>query len=73
MGEKDAEVIDFTRNGQWDVIRLQETMSTDMVEHIVSNIQPPVRNGSMDRLWWMGDKTGEFTMRSTYRQLRNKK
>lgn len=57
---EDAEVIDYTTNGQWDKRNLHEVLSEDMVDYIVGSIQPPVSIGSIDMAWWMGDTTKNF-------------
>ncbi|KAH0688860.1 hypothetical protein KY289_016218 [Solanum tuberosum] len=52
--EEEVEAKELIQNGQWDIARLQQLLSQDMVECIVDSIGPKLSVGTQDKAWWMG-------------------
>ncbi|KAH0701736.1 hypothetical protein KY290_016740 [Solanum tuberosum] len=71
--EEEVEVKELIQNGQWDIARLQQLLSQDMVECIVESIGPKLSVGTQDKAWWMGNLHGEFTVRSSFHVIRQKR
>nr|ANJ02814.1 reverse transcriptase with zinc-finger domain [Solanum demissum] len=71
--DEEVEVKQFITNGYWNVQKLQEVLSVDMVQHILDNISPQLVNVDNDTSWWMGNSNGKFTVKSAWNELRRKK
>ncbi|KAH0650294.1 hypothetical protein KY284_030206 [Solanum tuberosum] len=72
-GDEEIEVKNFIRNGEWDRQKLRELISAEMTEYIVESIAPNFEEGAVDKPWWMGNSSGEFTVKSAYDCVRHKK
>jgi len=70
--DEEVEVKQFITNGYWNVQKLQEVLSVDMVQHILDNISPQLVNVDNDTSWWIGNSNGKFTAKSAWNELRRK-
>uniref|UniRef100_M1BXK5 RNase H family protein n=1 Tax=Solanum tuberosum TaxID=4113 RepID=M1BXK5_SOLTU len=68
---EEVEVKDMIQNEEWDIPRLRQMISEDMVNYIVENINP-IMEGD-DKAWWMGNTQGEFTVKSAFQLLRRRR
>ncbi|KAG5591558.1 hypothetical protein H5410_042072 [Solanum commersonii] len=69
---EELEVKDVIVDGTWDRQKLLNCVSEEMADFIMEKIQP--RSDSLlDRPWWTGTSSGEFTVKSAYGALRCKK
>lgn len=66
------EVKDFITDSQWNVPKLLEKVSKEMVRHIVDNISPALTNEDNDVPWWMGSNLGNFSVKTTWEEIRRK-
>lgn len=57
-GEYDWEVKDFINKKGWDVEKMQNLISLEMVEHITIDITPTVAQGVCDFPVWMQSSDG---------------
>ncbi|XP_049391451.1 uncharacterized protein LOC125855799 [Solanum stenotomum] len=60
-GEEEIEVKQFIVNGEWDRLKINMVLSAEMTKYIVENIRPKIEVGAVDKAWWMGNQSGEFT------------
>lgn len=70
--EEDIEVKKFIIDGAWDIQRLKTILSEDMVQHITENVSPHLLDVDNDKAWWMGDTSGNFTVKSAWEIFRKK-
>ncbi|KAH0779037.1 hypothetical protein KY290_005464 [Solanum tuberosum] len=70
--EEEIEVKEFFENGIWKIDKLREFISEEMTEYIIENIKPGMTE-TLDKAWWMGNSTGEFTVKSAYHLVRHKR
>jgi len=59
--------------GEWDIQKLRDKLSEEMIVHIVENIVPPAELQSNDVPWWMGNTQGNFTVKSAWELLRQRR
>ncbi|WMV40714.1 hypothetical protein MTR67_034099 [Solanum verrucosum] len=70
--EKEIEVREFINGGRWDIFKLRQYVSDEMVERIVENINPLIEEEERDKPWWMGDSSGTVSVKSAWNLLRHK-
>lgn len=63
-GEDEIEVKKFIIDNQLNKEKLLSCISDEMTEYIVNNISPVINNVDADRVIWMGNKSGEFTVKT---------
>lgn len=63
-GEDEIEVKEFIINNQWDKEKLLAYVSIEMTEYVVDNISPILTSEENDKAIWMGDKSGEFFVKT---------
>ncbi|XP_049362856.1 uncharacterized protein LOC125827594 [Solanum verrucosum] len=73
IGEEEVEVKQFIVNGEWDRQRLSNLISEEMTDFIVETIRTIIEEGALDIPWWMGSKSGKFTVKSAFERIRRKK
>lgn len=44
-----------------------------MVDLIIQTVKPAVKESQNDKPWWMGNTSGQFTMKSAWEIIRKKK
>ncbi|KAH0681225.1 hypothetical protein KY284_022310 [Solanum tuberosum] len=69
--DEEVEVKEMIQNAEWNIPRLRQIISEDMVEYIVEKINPVMEG--VDKAWWMGNSHGEFTVNSAFQVLRRKR
>lgn len=72
MSNEKSEFKDFIKNGGYDINKSKEVLSEELVEFIADNISPPIHTKLMDKVWWMGEVSGNFSIKSPYRSLSGK-
>lgn len=73
LSEKELEVKEFVRGGQWNRQKLLNCLSDeDIVDYIWTDIKPPHCDLGGDKVWWMGNSNGLFSMRSSWDMLRTR-
>ncbi|KAH0696182.1 hypothetical protein KY289_013664 [Solanum tuberosum] len=70
---EEMEVKEMILNGQWNIARLRQLLSHDMVDCILENISPTMNMDDQDKAWWMGNAQGEFTIKSAFQLTRKKR
>lgn len=70
--EKEIEVKEFVLNGMWNEEKLRMYVSTDMVTHIMENINTPSEGDRIDIPLFTGNSKGLFTVKSAYHMVRSK-
>ncbi|XP_060182300.1 uncharacterized protein LOC132611964 [Lycium barbarum] len=68
--ERFENVKDMVADGRWDVDKLREVLSEEIVQHVTSTIIPPHAEKRMDNPWWLLDTRGEFSVKSSWEYLR---
>lgn len=58
-------MISCVKNGEWDIEKLQQIISQEMVEYIRDCIEPLIdnHNNQNDVPWWMGSTHGRFSVK----------
>lgn len=54
----------FTHEGSWDIVKLNQYLSEDMVTYITENISPKLTDTGRDKAWWMDNSSGLFNVKS---------
>ncbi|KAH0757927.1 hypothetical protein KY290_021420 [Solanum tuberosum] len=54
--DEEVKVKEMIQNAEWNIPRLRQIISEDMVEYIVVNINPVMEG--VDKAWWMGNSHG---------------
>ncbi|KAK4733287.1 hypothetical protein R3W88_007548 [Solanum pinnatisectum] len=63
---------DITSRGEWNEEVIHEILSTELAEHIISNIKPPRGRNETDKPCWMLDTKGIFSVKSAWNYVRHK-
>ncbi|KAG5575937.1 hypothetical protein H5410_056071 [Solanum commersonii] len=71
--DEEVEVKEMILNGQWNIARLRQLLSHDMVDCILENISLTMNTDDQDKAWWMGNAQGEFTVESAFQLTRKKR
>lgn len=72
-GEDEIKVREFMSNNQWDKEKLLSCISVEMTEYIMSNISPVTTDGKADKAIWMGNISGEFSVKIAWEIVRKNK
>ncbi|KAH0665329.1 hypothetical protein KY285_026535 [Solanum tuberosum] len=72
VGEEEIEVKKFITNEGWNIQKLGQVLSEELVEYITKFINPHLLEEE-DKPWWMGNTSGEFTVKSVFDLLRSRK
>lgn len=62
----------FIKQGEWDREMLGNTISEEMVDHIISSIKSPSNEFAVDVALW-GNAQGNFIVKSAWELMRQKK
>ncbi|XP_070017599.1 uncharacterized protein [Nicotiana sylvestris] len=65
-------VHDVTLDGEWDVDRLFELLPEELAVHILEKIKPPSTMRVLDRLFWMLETRGYFSVKSAWEYTRRR-
>ncbi|WMV35399.1 hypothetical protein MTR67_028784, partial [Solanum verrucosum] len=60
---EEVEVKEIIQNRQWDIARLSQLLSHNIVGCILKDISSNMSVGAQDKAWWMGNSQGEFIVR----------
>uniref|UniRef100_M1BM57 Reverse transcriptase n=1 Tax=Solanum tuberosum TaxID=4113 RepID=M1BM57_SOLTU len=71
--DDEIEVRELIEQGRWNIQRLRGMLSEEMVQFIVESFAPRIIEGEKDKTWWMGSSSDNFTVKSAFEGIRNKK
>lgn len=72
-GEDEIEVKEFIIDNQWDREMLLSYVSLEMTEYIIGNIFSIFHNDKTDKAVWMGNNSGEFTVKTAWEIVRKRR
>lgn len=72
--EEEIEVKEFiTEDSSWNVDKLKEYISEELIQHINDTIKPHQYGTERDKAWWMTTSDGKFSVKDAHEVLRKKR